>query len=267
MGRLQSPLNLQDTNSKFNSTINTIYYDYTPIQSASLGWSADGRILKVQTTQAPVLNNFGYLGLSRGGVIKQYALKRIEFNIPAEHQIEGVNYDLEVRFIHEKVLPFQTNVNQYRRISDGNRNLVISILYSVNANLTDNGFLKSLAATWNAVYNPDYVQPSFTLDLNSFDLFRERRWFFYEGSFTSFPCDETVNNIVIRDPYMINDLTLFQTIYQTVYDSAVISKPVNDFYGRAIYRNYMNLTEIASGKLISTNLLCLLAFILIAILI
>ena len=264
MGRLQSPLNLQTSNSQFNSTINTIYYDYTPINFASLGVSADGRILQVKSAQT--LNNFGYVALARGGVIKQYALKRIEINTPAEHQIDGVSYDLEVKFIHEKVLPFESNVNQYRRLSDGNTNLVISILYSQNANLTDNGFLNDLAATWNQTYNLDYSQANFNLDINSYNLFREKRWFFYEGSFTSFPCDETVNNIVIRDPYQINELSLFETIYSKMYNTSVISKPINDPYGRAIYRNYMNLTEISSGRIISTSMICLLGFILIAIL-
>jgi len=263
-GRLQSPLNLQTSNSQFNSTINTIYYDYNLINFASLGVSSDGRILQVQSGLPT--NNFGYIALSRAGVIKQYELKAIEINIPAEHQIDGVTYDLEVKFIHEKVLPFETNVNQYRKLSDGNTHLIISILYSQNANLTDNGFLNNLLATFNKPYNPFFFQPSFNLDINSYNLFREKRWFFYEGSFTSFPCDENANHIVIRDPYQINELTVFQTLYSQMYNNTVISKPVNDPYGRAIYRNYMNLTEISSGRIISTSMICLLGFILIAIL-
>jgi carbonic anhydrase len=263
MGRLQSPLNLREEFSNFNSSINILYTDYNLIPNAYLDWSESGRILQVsQKLGAPSTNNFGYVGLDRGGVAKQYALTGIEFYTPAEHKINGVDYDLEVHLIHEKVLTFETNVNQFRRIADGNRYLIISILFSQSGGNSDNGFLNDLISTW-----PPNSGDSFTLDLNSYGLIRDRRWFFYEGSFTYFPCDETVNNIVIRDPFKMDSLSVFQSIYSDVYDSSVVSKVVSEEYGRPIYRNYMNQTEALTGAWISSKFILSLAMVLIAILI
>jgi carbonic anhydrase len=256
MGRLQSPLNLQDVYSNFNSSVNILYTDYVPIQNAYLGWSKSGRILQVnQKLGTPSTSNFGYAGLSRGGVIKQYALTGIEIYTPAEHKINGFDYDLEILLIHENVIQFQTNVNQYRRIPDGNKYLTISLLYSQKGGVSDNGFLKDLVSTWNGNSNPDYKTSSFLLDMNSYELIRDRRWFFYEGSFSYFPCDEVVNKIVIRDPFIMENLSLFQDIYKTVYDTPIVSKPISESNGRPIYRNYMNETEVLSGEWISTRLM------------
>jgi carbonic anhydrase len=260
MGRLQSPLNLQEAHSNFNSSVNILYTDYNKIPDAILGWSQDGRILQVKE-KTGAQSNFGYVGLDRGGVIKQYALKRFEINTPAEHKIDGIDYDLELKLIHEKVLPFETNVNQFRRIPDGNNYLTISLLYSKDAGASDNGLLNYLASSLNGNNEPN----SFELDLNSFDLIRDKRWFFYEGSLTSFPCDETVNYIVLTDPFLTNDLDSFKNIYLEKYDSAIISKPISEDFGRPIYRNYMNITEVLTGEFIRANLMFLLIFILISI--
>jgi carbonic anhydrase len=267
MGRLQSPLNLQEAHSNFNSSVNLLYTDYNPIPKAKLGWSEDGRILQVNEIAGSTQNNFGYIGFDRGGVIKQYSLKKIEINTPAEHQIEGISYDIEIKLIHEKMLPFETNVNQFRRIPDGNKYLIISLLYSKDSGSSDNGLLKYLVSSWSGNNDPFYYDKFFNLDLNSFDLVRDRRWFFYEGSFTSFPCDETVNYIVIRDPFLTDDLEPIKNIYLEKYNSAIISKPINEDFGRPIYRNFMNATEILTGGFIKANFMYLLVFIFISLLI
>lgn len=267
MGRLQSPLNLEEEFSNFDSSVNLLYTDYNVIQNAFLDWSESGRILQVsQKSGAPASKNFGYLGLDREGVIKQYALTGIEFYTPAEHKINGINYDLEVNLIHEKVLTFETNVNQYRKIPDGNKYLIISLLFSQNGGNSDNGFLNDLISTWNANSNPNFSVNSFNLDLNSYGLIRNRRWFFYEGSFTYFPCDENVNRIVIRDPFAMENLSMFQAIYRDVYDSSIISKSISQDYGRPIFRNYMNQTEALSGEWISSKFMYSLVVVLFAIL-
>lgn len=265
MGRLQSPIDLKDQFSKFNATIYPVYYHYSVIPNAYLGWSDDGglaELRRVNQNQSDI--NYGYLGLQRDGILKQYELTDIEVNFPGEHMIEGKSFQVEVKFLHKKVLGFQTNVNQYRRIPDANTYLYISILYRTDGTSSDNGFLDELVSSWTGPERTGafgtYTQTGpYSLDLLSYGLFQDRQFYFYEGSYTYEPCDETVNQMVIKDTFSVSAdaMKVLANIYSK-YTNAVASKSISEYYGRPIYRNYMNATE-ASSSFITLNLALILA--------
>jgi len=77
-GRLQSPVVLSESNSKYNSTNSIVYLNYLPINNAKLDWSHDERILTLHAEK----KNWGYIGFQINGYLKQYALVGLEINIP-----------------------------------------------------------------------------------------------------------------------------------------------------------------------------------------
>jgi carbonic anhydrase len=250
MGRLQSPINLSDKYSSYNATTYPVYFNYVPLTNAFLDWSADGRILSVK--QSTPLANWGYMGFTRGGVLKQYALTGIEINFPAEHLIEGALAEAEVKLIHEKILSFETTVNQYRKMPDANTKLVISLLYSFSANNTDNGFMSQMLGTLPASYRSGALNygNSQTLNLNTYGLFTNRQFYFYDGAFTAEPCDEIVNYVVIKDNFFLSaQAKSVLTSAYSKYQNSIASKSVSEYYGRNVTRNYMNVTEASAGFL------------------
>lgn len=255
MGRLQSPINLSDKYSSYNATTYPVYFNYVPVTNAYLDWSADNRILTIKQTTP--LANWGYMGFTRGGVLKQYSLTGIEINFPAEHLIEGALAEAEIKLVHEKVLPFETTVNQYRKMPDANTKLVISLLYSFSANNTDNGFMTQMLGTLPAIYKNGGFNygTSQTLNLNTYGLFTNRQFYFYDGAFTSEPCDEIVNYVVIKDNFFLSAQAkaVLNNAYSKYFNSTA-SKSISEYYGRSVSRNYMNVTEASAGY-IAFNLL------------
>jgi carbonic anhydrase len=256
MGRLQSPLNLSIATSTYNSTVFPVYLGYFTMSGASLVWSNDRRILQVRGNGS---DNFGYINLQRRGVVKKYALKYFEINSPAEHILENGMGDLEVKLIHEKVISFQTTVNQFRNIPDSNNYLVISLLYKSGGLSSDDGFLNTIVNTWSGRQNS---VKSVDLNLNSFDIIYDRQFFFYEGAFTAAPCDENANYIVINDFFKISDDTLkqFKDIYNSVYINGFTTKEPATYYGRPVFRNFAITGVEASSSFTKLSCILILAF-------
>lgn len=247
-GRLQSPINLMDYYSSYNSSINTAYDTYVPITNAQLAYN--GRVLAVQQSTG-ALGNWGYIGFLRNGIMKQYQLIGIEVNYPGEHLIEGQQPDAEIKFIHQKVLGYQSLIDQFRKIPDSNNFLTISILYKKTATTTDNGLMADLLSTVSGykTNNNFSFRSSFTLNVESYGVLRDRQFYFYDGSFTYTPCDETVNTIVYKDIFYISqdNLNFLSIFYSNYYTNGVTNKAIAQYFGRNVTRNYMNMTEAASS--------------------
>jgi carbonic anhydrase len=237
-GRMQSPILLNESESSFNSTINLLFDTYNIINYAKLKF--DERILYVSHNQEG--ESLGYVTLSRNGNLKKYALKRIEFIYPGEHKFGNQTTDLEIKFIHEQIMFFEFDVNQYRRLADSNTNLVVSILYNSNSLVSDNGFLTELLGTYNG--NGKQV-----LSLEDYGLLRDRQFFFYEGSFSFNPCNENVNNIVYNKAFYIKSEQRAQinSMFNSKYVNGNTAKDLAQLYGRKVYRNYAFPNELSSG--------------------
>jgi carbonic anhydrase len=230
IGRLQSPIEIKEYESIYANNFSFVYQSYKG--------SATGD--KIQDSYALMIKEItdgGYINFERGGVIKQYQLKRAEL-YPALHIIDKEEFKYELHLIHEKNLDFVTNKNQYRSIQDANMYLVIVLRYSEcqKSNekcISDNGLLSTLNEKKD-------------LDLNKFNVFQDKRAYFYEGSFLHIPCDENVNYYVVKDFFYFGNLQIDNLISLGEKDIVTANK-----FGRPVYKNFMNYKEVLGNNYFS----------------
>ena len=246
IGRLQSPIALNLSDSTYNNTFSFVYQGYLP-QASKILESGESYTAKSADFSA------GYINFAKGGVIKQYEFIRAEIYEglhPVENDDRSVSAaELELHLVHKKLLGFKTNKNQYRTIQEANNYLVIVLRYNTSdcVNCTyDNGLLSQLTSSNN-------------IDLSNYPIFQDKRAYYYEGSFIYTPCDEDVNYYVVKDLFQADSSDLQALIEKGL---ASVEKPAYSF-GRPIYRNFMNYTESLDGYSIRPNVLVILVALLI----
>ena len=245
MGRLQSPVRLNISESKYSNSFSIVYQYFNRIKINNVGNENLGN----EPSRKIEIGGSGYINLQRNGVIKQYSFKHIEM-FRGLHKVESSRSEFEVHLIFEKVLGFSTNQNQYRRITDTNNYLAIVLRYNnsnsktaTQTSLAYDGGLLDLLLTENSDIN-----------FNDYPIF-DRRAFFYEGSQIYNPCSEDYNYIVLYD-----------TFKSSKDVSDIVSQPnwaVREFahsYDRPIYRNFMNYTETISSGFLKINLIKIIGF-------
>lgn len=244
LGRLQSPIHLTGVNSTYTDTIFLATDSYLTVNDAVLNY--DGRLLEVTSLSAVngMNTDFGYVTLRKDGVSSKYGLTKMVIKTPAEHVIEGVRHDLEVQFIHEKDLDFQASVNDFKGPSEINMYLVVSVLFSTTGSYNDNNFIESLFDYYNTNANN---QASFNLEVEETFLLRNKRFYFYEGSLTVDPCDETHLYYVVADVFRIQADTLqrFRDTYSNFYTNSTFNKPLAKYKGRQVVRNFATAEDSA----------------------
>ena len=223
IGRLQSPIEIKEYESIYANNFSFVYQSYN-----------EGNLKTFQNTYAirRDVDNGGYINFERGGVIKQYKFERAEL-YPALHKIDGDDFDYELHLIHEKKLDFVTNKNQYRSIQDANMYLIVVLRYSVcknNACTSDNGLVKTILK-----------ESSHKINLNDYNVFQDKRAYFYEGSFLHIPCDENVNYYIVKDFFFWDDTDT--DIYNVTSIKNNIIAAAEKF-GRPVYKNFMNYREV-----------------------
>ena len=223
IGRLQSPIEIKEYESIYANNFSFVYQSYN-----------EGKLEAFQDTYAirRDVDNGGYINFERGGVIKQYKFERAEL-YPALHKIDGDDFDYELHLIHEKNLNFVTNKNQYRSIQDANMYLIVVLRYSVcknNACTSDNGLVKTILK-----------ESSDKINLNDYNVFQDKRAYFYEGSFLHIPCDENVNYYIVKDFFFWDDTDT--DIYNVTSIKNNIIAAAEKF-GRPVYKNFMNYREV-----------------------
>ena len=233
MGRLQSPIKLNITDSVFNSDFSIVYEHYKD----------DCKLEESESKNEPVKSKkvnaeCGYLNFEKKGVIKQYQLKRFDlFN--KMHSIEGKYSELELHIIYEKVLGFTTNKNQYQRIQDTNNYLAIVLRYNSTEEdkssqfISDNGLFEQL---WGS-NDTDKDSTTATFNLADYPVYQDKKAYFYDGSFPYSPCQEDITYYIVEPVFKLNG----ENPYGTSKD--VATKMENFAYERPIYRNYMNYIE------------------------
>ena len=233
IGRLQSPIEIKEYESIYANNFTFVYQSYKESQTEDKTDNSYALMLKTIT-------DGGYINFERGGVIKQYQLIRAEL-YPALHKIDGDDFKYELHLIHEKKLDFITNKNQYRSIQDANMYLVIVLRYSECKNkekcISDNGLLNTLKESNN---------DKNLFGLNKFNVFQDKRAYFYEGSFLHIPCDENVNYYVVKDYFYLNGFN--PSISLSLEEKDIV--PANKF-GRPVYKNFMNYREVLGDNYFS----------------
>ena len=238
LGRLQSPIEIKEAESKYSNNFTFVYQNYKVINSISIGKDATNFALTSDVTQG------GYINFERGGVIKQYELIRIDI-YPGLHKIDGEKSDYELHLVHKKNLDFNTNKNQYRSIQDANMFLTVVLRYNKKANCenkicaSDAGLLKTLKTG------------ATNFNLNNYSIFQEKRAFFYEGASLHIPCDENVNYYIVRDIFVLDGDLDFHEIDDNKIE-------ISQTYDRPIYKNFMNYKELMKSNVIFVKMFSLL---------
>ena len=237
LGRLQSPIELNEYESDYSNSFSFVYEYYKDIGGISSNdtytrfWNiADG----------------GFVNFEKQGVIKQYELKKIEL-YNGIHKIDGKLGDYELHLVHKKNLDFNSHKNQYRKIVDANMYLTVVLRYKTNCNeaeikcISDNGLLSK-------------INNSESFNLNNYPIYQDKRAYFYEGSFLYTPCDENVNYYVVDDFFYSDlfngtDCNTINTI--TGFNNEIEQK---NKYGRPVLKNFMNYREFLKSKNINMNM-------------
>jgi len=238
LGRLQSPIELDEMNSSYSDGFSFVYQNYKTLNpNLKLDLSNN---LKYTFLTDNVQG--GYINFERNGVIKQYEFIRAEL-YPGLHPIDEEYPDYELHLLHKKNLAFVTNKNQYRSIQDPNMYLKIVLRYKNIANCKDEIHCISDGNLLN-----DLIDGKMD-NLNNYNIFQDKRAYFYEGSFLHMPCDENVNYYVVKDFYSYNKNNKPNFI---IYGDIIKS---SNRYGRPVYRNFMNYREVLKGSYIDNFVL------------
>ena len=236
MGRLQSPIRLNVTESTFSNKFSIVYQKFEDGKLDS-NWlpSYNPNKYAIYTK----VDNGGYLHFAKDGVIKQYQLIKYEI-YQGLHEFGATNtkskYELHIVF--RKNLGFTSNKNQYRRITDVNNYLVIVLRYG-ESGISDGGLLKKLTT-------------SDTFNLGEYPVFQDKKAYFYDGAFIYNPCLEDVSYYVVEPIFNLNKISFsYGNDDSNGYKERALA------YERPIYRNYMNYTESLASSLIKPSLLLL----------
>ena len=239
LGRLQSPIELNEYESDYSNSFSFVYEFYKEVEAINP---------KYTYTRFWDITDGGYVNFEKKGVIKQYELQKIEI-YNGIHKIDGKFGDYELHLVHKKNLDFNSHKNQYRKIVDANMYLTVVLRYKKNCNetdikcISDNGLLTNL------------IDSGTSFNLNNYPIYQDKRAYFYEGSFLYTPCDENVNYFVVDDFFYsdeLNDTNIFNVIPNTT-DFNNIIEPKNK-YGRPVLKNFMNYREFLKSKNISINM-------------
>ena len=242
LGRLQSPIEINEYESSYSNDFSFVYQDYKNISNYKISEAEGNYALTTEKL------NGGYINFERGGVIKQYIFIKAEL-YPGLHKIDGDSPYYELHLVHEKNLEFKTNKNQYRSIQDPNMFLTIVLRYKKECEgdiicTSDDGLLNDLLTTG-------------VTNLNNYPIFQDKRAYFYEGSSIHIPCDENINYYIVKD--------LFHADKDKVDTLTFPFKNIDphDRFGRPVYKNFMNYREVMKSNVISIKIMPLLLLLLI----
>jgi len=236
IGRLQSPIKIKEYESIYANNFSFVYQSYKQCDHC-----------KIIENYAYTINcseeGGGYINFERGGVIKQYEFIRAEL-YHGLHEVDREKGKYELHLIHRKNLDFVTNKNQYRSIQDPNMYLVVVLRYledcskGEKACISDNGLLEQLLSK----KSPEDV----VFDLSKFNIFQEKRAYFYEGSFVHIPCDENVNYYIVKDFFYLK-----KDLIKDDIKIGNIKDVVANLFGRPVYKNFMNYREVLGNDYFS----------------
>ena len=244
MGRLQSPVRLNISESKYSNSFSIVYQYFDKIKLSN----SEGKIFHTQSKPSRKFevdsgSGSGYINLQRNGHVEMFR---------GLHKVESSKSEFEVHLIFKKELGFSTNQNQYRRITDTNNYLAIVLRYNNSEPKTATQTSSIPLASDGGLL--DKLMDGKEINFNDFPIF-DRRAFFYEGSQIYNPCSEDYNYIVLYDTFKSNI-----TVSEIVSQSNWAVREFAHSYDRPIYRNFMNYTETISSGFLKINLIKIIGF-------
>jgi carbonic anhydrase len=142
-----------------------------------------------------------------------YSLLQFHFHTPSEHHVDGKEYPMEIHFVHQ---------NQTGRYT------VVGVLvdYGEQQNQFLGHFINSLPKHVNEeIVTEEEANPieGFPTDLQHF--------YYYSGSFTTPPCTEGINWIVMENPVTAT-YEQIEAIHQVVHDD---NRPIQKINSRIVF--------------------------------
>ena len=141
---------------------------------------------------------------------QSYVLKQVHFHAPAEHQIDGLIYPMEMHMVHMTTDQKIAVVGCF--IKEGKENIPLNTLW------------KSMPRQ-----RQEHEHPSQSCDLIHF-LPEDHKMIHYKGSLTTPPCSEGVDWYVMETPISLSKAQI--NVFKELYDHN--NRPIQNREGRAL---------------------------------
>jgi len=174
----QSPIDIERVKLQYDTSTTNLKSDYRA-QSGSHIKNYDGLTQKVPIND----NNYNWGKITYNN--KEFVLAQFHFHAPSEHTFDGLRYDMELHLVHVENLD---TVNEY---------FVLTILFNIGE---ESEFLKEMQ--FGSLSAATDAQVEIHGSVNVFDIVKKANndgYIKYVGSFTTPPCTENVNFIILRE--------------------------------------------------------------------
>ncbi|KAM3147852.1 hypothetical protein pb186bvf_000180 [Paramecium bursaria] len=220
-GNRQSPINIITANSKAG------YNDAPTINYLSKSTNTNYTQVAVAYTKE-VEGEFDSILASDYSENFTYYASQFHIHLPSEHQIDGVNTDLEIHFVHIAAEAGKVDCNNIH-----NKLTVFGLLFNRSPNASNYSVFDTMASG-----NVNNSVSSFDLSI-FFNQLSDQTYFHYNGSLTTPPCSQTVNWYVFSQalPISTSQYNNFASAYTntTLYGSAMSnSRPVQGLNNRVV---------------------------------
>lgn len=174
----------------------------------------------------------------------QYRVNHMHMHGPAEHRIEGVQYDLEIHIVHELVGgPAEEDLKEY------NENLAVIGIFFEKAERSHPFIERMRPLDFGPIENINFNELFGTLAAEEIGLPQlqgdERQFYHYKGSLTNPPCADVVNWILYKRVLPISHahLEAFRNVWFPNLGGHGNFRECQPLCGRKIVRNFEHLDD------------------------
>lgn len=234
-GLRQSPVTFSVVNSTYSDKLGIINDAYNAISNSVVRVTSNNVMEIVSFSNNA---NWGHVLIEYFGYIMKFDLKQIVIHSPIEHDVDVIKADVEVQLIHQKDLDFTSDVNKFQKKPDVSEFLVISVPFAVNGTIPTEG---NLIEILSGAYSDNLAQTTgVNIPLNTLNLVRGKRFFFYSGSQTIYPCNESHLHILISDITIMTELARekFKGVFLSKFVNSINTKKTTTLGARSVIRNF-----------------------------
>lgn len=234
-GLRQSPVAFSLDNSTFSDKIGIINDAYNDISNAIVRVTSNN-LMEVVSLGNNV--NWGYILIEYSGYIMKFDLKQIVIHSPIEHDVDVIMADVEVQLIHQRDLDYSSDVNEFQKKPDISEYLIVSVPFAVNGTISSEG---NLIEILSGAYSENTAQiTGVNIPLNTLNVVRGKRFFFYQGSQTFYPCNESHLHILIKDVTIMTNSSKdrFKSAFLSKFLNSINTKKATALGARSVIRNY-----------------------------
>ena len=144
---------------------------------------------------------------------EDYTLLQFHFHTPSEHHVMGKEYPMEIHFVHQNA---------------AGRYTVVAVLIEEGSN--ENRFLLHFMNVLPTHVNEEIRSKERADPIETFPAHPED-FYYYDGSFTTPPCTEGVNWIVLREPVQAKREQI-EAIHEIIHDD---NRPIQELNDRVLF--------------------------------